>query len=90
MRVVVDMRTGTPQIVYRRDLTEQGWPMDRQILAFLTNEIGNALARNGDKEGAGRTFSEAIDIDSRTAPAYLNLGDVREQQGNVAAAVEAN
>src|SRR5439155_6511630 len=32
---------------------------------------------------------DAIDIDSRTAPAYLNLGDIREQQGNSAAAIEA-
>jgi len=64
-------------------------PEDRQILAFLTNEIGNARARSGDVNGAGRTFTEAIDIDARTAPAYLNLGDNREQQGNTTAAVEA-
>jgi lipopolysaccharide biosynthesis regulator YciM len=64
-------------------------PEDRQILAFLTNEIGNARARNGDVNEAGRTFTEAIDIDSRTAPAYLNLGDVREQQGNTTAAIDA-
>jgi lipopolysaccharide biosynthesis regulator YciM len=62
---------------------------DRQILAFLTNEIGNTAARNGEVNDAGRIFSEAIDIDSRTAPAYLNLGDTREQQGNTTAAVEA-
>src|SRR5882672_10666511 len=64
-------------------------PEDRQILAFLTNEIGNARARNGDINDASRIFSEAIDIDSRTAPAYLNLGDTREQQGNTTAAIEA-
>ena len=34
-RIVVDTRNGTPQIVYRRDLTDRGWPMDRQILASL-------------------------------------------------------
>ena len=62
---------------------------DRQILAFLTNEIGTAQARNGEADAAGRTFTEALDIDRRTAPAYLNLGDVRERQGNTAAAVEA-
>src|SRR5205814_9226490 len=33
-------------------------PEDRQILAFLTNEIGNARARNGDAAAAGKTFSE--------------------------------
>src|SRR5712691_3561420 len=64
-------------------------PDDQQILAFLTNEIGSARERSGDRDAAGRTFSEAIDIDARTAPAYLNLGDVREQQGNIAAAIEA-
>src|SRR5712691_120498 len=62
---------------------------DQQILAFLTNEIGSARARNGDAAAAGKTFSEAIDIDSRTAPAYLNLGDIRDQEGNVAAAIDA-
>ena len=64
-------------------------PEDRQILAFLTNEIGRARSRNGEKDAAGRMFVEAIDIDARTAPAYLNLGDIREQQGNPAAAIEA-
>ena len=64
-------------------------PEDQQILAFLTNEIGNARARSGDTDAAGRTFGEAIDIDARTAPAYLNLGDIREQQGNTAAAIAA-
>ena len=62
---------------------------DQQILAFLTNEIGMSQNRNGDAAAAGRAFAEAIDIDPRTAPAYLNLGDVREQQGNIAGAIEA-
>jgi lipopolysaccharide biosynthesis regulator YciM len=61
---------------------------DNQILAFLTNEIGSARARNGEAD-AGRTFAEAIDIDPRTAPAHLNLGDVRQREGNIAGAVEA-
>jgi len=64
-------------------------PDDQQILGFLTNEIGSLQARNGQPEPAARTFSEAIDIDARTAPGYLNLGDVREQQGNLAAAIDA-
>src|SRR5919201_6365634 len=33
-------------------------PEDRQILAFLTNEIGTVQARNGEKEAAGRAFAE--------------------------------
>ena len=35
VRIVVDTREGTPRIVYRRDLTHRGWPMDRSILASL-------------------------------------------------------
>ena len=64
-------------------------PEDQQILAFLTNEIGTARVANGDADAAGRTFAEAIDIDARTAPAYLNLGDIREKQGKLAEAIQA-
>jgi lipopolysaccharide biosynthesis regulator YciM len=64
-------------------------PEDQRILAFLTNEIGNTRARNGESDAAARTYLEAIDIDSRTAPAYLSLGDVREKQGKLDAAIEA-
>ncbi|HTI43749.1 MAG TPA: tetratricopeptide repeat protein [Vicinamibacterales bacterium] len=64
-------------------------PEDQQILAFLTNEIGTARVSNGDADAAGRTFAEAIDIDTRTAPAYLNLGDIREKQGKLAEAIQA-
>ena len=64
-------------------------PDDQEILGFLRNQIGSAQARDGNATAAARAFSEAIDVDSRTVPAYLNLGDVREQQGNLPAAVEA-
>ena len=64
-------------------------PDDQQILGFLRNEIGLAQTRAGDQAGAARTFAEAIDADARTVPAYLSLGDVREGQGNHAAAVDA-
>jgi lipopolysaccharide biosynthesis regulator YciM len=62
---------------------------DQQILAFLTNEIATARLSSGDTDGAGRTFAEAIDIDPRTTPAYLNLGDVREKQGKLTEAIQA-
>ena len=62
---------------------------DQQILGFLRNEMGGLQASSGDVSGAAKTFQDVIDIDSRIAPAYLNLGDVRERQGNLAAAVEA-
>jgi len=62
---------------------------DQQILGFLRNEMGGLQASSGDVSGAAKTFQGVIDVDSRIAPAYLNLGDVRERQGNLAAAVEA-
>jgi len=47
VRIVVDAAGGTPQIVYRRDLTERGWPMDRAILAQLRTGQGiSSGARN--------------------------------------------
>ena len=64
-------------------------PENRQILGFLRNEIGSAQARDGDLADASRTFGDAIDTDSRTAPAYLNLGDTRERQGNLSGAIDA-
>ena len=62
---------------------------DRQILGFLRNQIGIAQTREGPAAAAAGAFREAIDIDPRTAPAYLNLGDIRAQDGNPAGAVEA-
>ena len=35
VRIVIDTRSGTPQIVYRRDNADRGWPMDRSVLASL-------------------------------------------------------
>lgn len=64
-------------------------PGHQQILGFLRNEIGAAQLRTGDTAGAARCFTEAVDVDARTAPAYLNLGDLHERQGDVAAAVAA-
>ncbi len=61
---------------------------NQQILGFLRNEVGEALMRSGDDEAAAHAFSTAIDIDARTAPAYLNLGDARERTGQAAAAIE--
>jgi lipopolysaccharide biosynthesis regulator YciM len=62
---------------------------DQQILGFLRSEMGSVQAASGDVAGAAKTFQDVINIDSRIAPAYLKLGDVRECQGNMAAAVEA-
>ena len=64
-------------------------PEDQSILGFLQNEIGSTLRRAGNDTAAARAFAKAVDVDSSTAPAYLNLGDVREEQGNLNAAVDA-
>jgi len=61
---------------------------DQQILAFLRNQIGASQAASGDMSAASRTFSDALAVDEGTAPAYLNLGDVRERQGDLAGALE--
>jgi lipopolysaccharide assembly protein B len=60
---------------------------DQQILGFLRSEIGTALARAGDTAAAAKTYSDAIEVDGRTAPAYLHLGDLREREGNLPAAI---
>ena len=62
---------------------------DQEILGFLCNEIGNEQRRSGDQAAASRSFERAIDADSRTVPAYLNLGDVYAQQGDLRKAVDA-
>jgi len=35
VRIVIETSGSTPQIVYRRDLTERGWPMEPEILTSL-------------------------------------------------------
>lgn len=47
VRIVVDTANTTtgPQIIYRRDLTDRGWPMDVQVLAELRS--GAALQQTG-------------------------------------------
>lgn len=45
VRIVIDTRSGAPQIIYRRDLTQRGWPMEPQVLAAL---------RSGQFAGNGR------------------------------------
>ena len=63
-------------------------PRDQAILAFLENELGLQDVRDGNPEPAIKHFESAIELDKRTVPAYLNLGDVRLQQGAVKAAIE--
>jgi lipopolysaccharide biosynthesis regulator YciM len=62
---------------------------DEQILGFLRNEMGTVQANAGDVAAAARTYQDVIDLDPAIVPAHLNLGDVRERQGNLTGAVEA-
>jgi lipopolysaccharide biosynthesis regulator YciM len=64
-------------------------PRSRSILAFLENERGLQVMKSGNLDEAARRFDAAIDLDATTAPAYLNLGDVRWAQGDAQAAVAA-
>ena len=61
----------------------------QEILAFLENEIGLAALKRSEYAEAARRFEAAIDLDSKNAPAYLNLGDVRLAQDDVPGAMEA-
>jgi lipopolysaccharide biosynthesis regulator YciM len=62
-------------------------PQSQAILAFLENEIGLEALRRKDMVEASRRFHAAIDLDARAVPAYLNLGDLRVNEGNERAAV---
>jgi lipopolysaccharide biosynthesis regulator YciM len=74
------------QAIERLDAAER--PENRQILAFLRNQIGRAFLQAGAVKDAAATFSEAIETDAGTAPAYLNLGDVRAAGGDLAGAID--
>ena len=58
-------------------------PGNLSIVAFLQNEIGAAHVKRGAPRDAARAFQLALDVDDQVTPAYLNLGDVREQLGDL-------
>src|SRR5688572_17196399 len=62
-------------------------PKSQAILAFLENEIGLQALKEQRLEEAARRFEAAIDLDGSIIPAYLHLGDVKLQEGDLAAAV---
>jgi lipopolysaccharide biosynthesis regulator YciM len=68
------------------DLASGDATADRRILGFLHNEVGQSVT-SADPEAAAAAFRRALDTDPLTAPAYLNLGDVFERQGDLPAAV---
>jgi DNA uptake protein ComE-like DNA-binding protein len=52
VRIVVDASGTTPQIIYRREITDRGWPLDPQILDSL--RAGQGPGGGGLGIGAGR------------------------------------
>jgi lipopolysaccharide biosynthesis regulator YciM len=76
----------TRQRLTRLSATESQ-PKSQAILAFLENEIGVEALRRKDYAEASRRFHSAIDLDARTIPAYLNLGDLRAAENNEKEAV---
>ena len=64
-------------------------PRNQAILAFLENALGREALAAGDRDRAARHFEEAIALNLGTVPAFLNLGDVRLLQGDVAEAESA-
>jgi lipopolysaccharide assembly protein B len=59
------------------------------ILAFLENALGTEALGTGDRGEAMRRFQAAIDLDAQAVPAYLNLGDLKLDEGDPAAAAAA-
>ncbi len=80
--------TDAADVRERLSAMDAGRDEHRRILGFLRNRIGEGLAGAGDLPGAARAFENAIDVEARTAPAYLNLGDTRERRGQLSEAVE--
>ncbi len=66
----------------------EGRDEDRQILAFLRNQVGAAEGREGRTAAAAASYRDALDIDPRTAPAYLNLGDAQAAEGRPRDAID--
>ncbi len=72
----------------RGDEPEQRTKRHLQIQAFLENELGMQALSRHDLPDARKHFEAAIDLDAEVAPAYLNLGDVKRDAGDMAGAVE--
>jgi lipopolysaccharide biosynthesis regulator YciM len=60
-----------------------------ETLGYLENEIGQDALKRADFGDATRRFTAAIELDPKNTPAYLNLGDVRYQQGDIDGAIAA-
>ena len=78
----------TRQKLARRD-ADTSHARHQEILAFLDNELGLDALKRTDHAEAARRFEAAIELDEHIVPAYLNLGDVRLQKGDIAGAIAA-
>jgi hypothetical protein len=52
VRIVVDTTSSPARIVYRRDLTDRGWPLEPQLLEQL--KAGQFVAATGTAQASGR------------------------------------
>jgi lipopolysaccharide biosynthesis regulator YciM len=64
-------------------------PRNQEVLAFLETELGAVARTQGDLPTARARFESAIDLDAKTVPAYLSLGDMKLAEGQVQQAVAA-
>jgi DNA uptake protein ComE-like DNA-binding protein len=55
VKVVVDASTGTPLIVYRRDMTDAGWPLDPKLRQELRNAVREGRSPNLPTSDSGAT-----------------------------------
>jgi lipopolysaccharide biosynthesis regulator YciM len=63
-------------------------PKSQSILAFLENELGLQSLKQGRLSDAARRFEAAIELDKSAIPAYLHLGDVKLELGDLPGAIE--
>jgi hypothetical protein len=52
VRIVIDSTQSPPTIIFRRDMTERGWPMDPDILTQIKNGTWAGQAGNSMIGGA--------------------------------------
>jgi lipopolysaccharide biosynthesis regulator YciM len=61
---------------------------DYSRLALMEVQIGLKHMDNGELDKAEKRYKRAIDLESRTVPAYLHYGDLKWQRGDIQGAVD--
>ena len=54
-KIVVDTSGTSPKVIYRRDLTDRGWPLDKQVLSSLRGGQGPGDSSAGMVIGSARS-----------------------------------